>query len=60
MTVVMSDEQRFDSGSWWAVAPELVLETLRCQLKAASVVWPELDKYEIAERTLAQAQDKHD
>lgn len=41
------DEDKFYTHGWWATAPGYVLGNIRQQLKAAAVVWPELDNYEI-------------
>lgn len=41
------EEEKFAADSWWATKPEFVLYTLRSQLRAASVIWPELAVLEI-------------
>ena len=35
------DKQLFEINHWWATAPEFVLDTLRAQLDAARILWPE-------------------
>jgi hypothetical protein len=44
-----TDEKKFYSHSWWAKCPDFVIETLRAQLDAAAVIWPELKQFELVE-----------
>lgn len=48
MTTV--DKALFEVNRWWATKPDFVLETLRAQLAAAAVIWPELKVYRIGEK----------
>lgn len=53
-----ADETKFRSDSWWAHGPqghEFVVETLRAQLAAAAVIWPELEKFAIVEKAPGKA-----
>lgn len=43
----VSNDDEFHAGSWWAKSPDFVLKTLRTQLEAAAVIWPELGRYRI-------------
>jgi hypothetical protein len=35
------EEQKLAICSWWASSPAFALETLRSQLEAARILWPE-------------------
>lgn len=48
--VNMKPENEFSVSSWWAKSPEFVLQSLRQQLEAAAVIWPELKNLKIGER----------
>lgn len=47
--VSMSDDNKFHASSWWANSPDFVIKTVKAQLKAAAVIWPELEAYTITE-----------
>ena len=40
-------EDEFCVSSWWAKSPDLVVDTLRKQLEAATAIWPELAAFKI-------------
>jgi len=45
--VNMSNEDRFQVGSWWASSPDYVLAALTAQLRSAATIWPELESFRI-------------
>jgi hypothetical protein len=49
--VSMSTEKdEFSVSSWWAKSPEFVVRSLQSQLEAAQAIWPDLRKYQLAQR----------
>lgn len=42
-SIAMTPEDRFQVDSWWATSPSYVVAALSAQLRAAAVVWPELE-----------------
>lgn len=51
LDISMSTEKtEFTVSSWWAKTPEFAIDSLRSQLEAATVIWPELARYQITER----------
>lgn len=42
LEITMSrEEQRLSVNSWWATSPGFVLTTLRANLEAARILWPD-------------------
>lgn len=44
------EKDEFNVSSWWAKNPQFVINSLRSQMEAAAVVWPELKEYGILKR----------